>query len=440
MIIKKNMFFLIAFSLSYYSFSQKLNSYRLDNYLDSLFTNEKAMGSVSIFWSGKELYKKSTGYLSLSEKIHANEFSKYRLGSISKTFTASIILKLIEDNKLEFKTTLAKYFPEIDNSEKITIEDLLTHKSGLFNITNSVDYFFWMEKELSRNELIKKITKLKSVFKPGSRMEYSNTNYVLLTLIIENIEKETFDKVLNDYICKPCSLKNTYIGNRININNNEAKSYKKNDKWQLNTETNMSIPLGAGSVVSTPKDTNMFFDCLFNSKIISAFYLHKMISACDGVGMGIFKSSFSDKLGYGHGGKIDGFNSYAIYFPEEKISITYASNGLSISINDILEKVQEEIFYTSKTPLFFSKKNKRNVLKKYLGVYSSEKIPIQISITLDENKLYAQATHQSSFLLKQTGENKFVFDKAGIEIVFLPKKDQLLLKQSSFEFLFKKIK
>ncbi|MEM6738328.1 MAG: serine hydrolase, partial [Bacteroidota bacterium] len=129
---------------SFYAFTQQFDTSKLGKFLDLVEENERGMGSLSIFKDGEEVYQKSIGYSSLSDRKKANEKTSYRIGSISKTFTASIIMQLIVEKRLSLETKLADYFPEIPNANSITIAYLLRHRSGIFNFTNSKDFADWM--------------------------------------------------------------------------------------------------------------------------------------------------------------------------------------------------------------------------------------------------------------------------------------------------------
>src|SRR5690606_25826233 len=131
---------LIVFLLfTFSSGAQEFNKLKMDSLFLLIDENQKGMGSISIFENGQEVYQNSFGYASLEDSVRASKKTKYRIGSISKTFTAAITMKLIEEGKLALDTKLNEYFPEIKNSDKITIEHLLRHRSGIFNLTSTHD-------------------------------------------------------------------------------------------------------------------------------------------------------------------------------------------------------------------------------------------------------------------------------------------------------------
>lgn len=165
----------------------------------------------------------------------------------------------------------------------------------------------------------------------------------------------------------------------------------------------MSVPLGAGGVVSTPCDLVKFSDALFGGKLLNKESLELMKTFKGNYGLGLFKFPFYEKTGYGHTGGIDGFSSVFCYFPDGEISYAMTSNGTNYNNNNISIAVLSA-FYNKpyEIPVFETYAVKPEDLDKYLGVYSSTQIALKITITKENNTLVAQATGQSSFPLEAT--------------------------------------
>lgn len=417
--------------------AQSFNEVKMDSLFTIIEQNQKGMGSVSIFLDGSEVYQYSIGYTNIEPKKEATGATEYRIGSISKVFTAALIMKLVEQGKLSLDTRLGDFYPQFEHADDITIEQLLRHRSGIYNFTSATDYISWMENPITRTELVDKIVAYGVVFDPDEKMEYSNSNYVLLSYIIEDVTGGSFTEALTSYILEPCNLKNTYYGGKINVDKKEANSYQWLSEWELATETDMSVPVGAGALVSTPTDLNNFLACLFGGKIVSDESAQLMINLKDGYGLGMFGVPFYDKQAYGHTGGIDGFQSNAFYFPDDKVSVAYLSNGVVTPINDIIIGVLSIYFgrayelptYTTATLVLTSEE-----LDQYLGIYSSAGFPLKITITKKGNNLIAQATGQASFPLEPFEINQFKFDQAKLEIEFIPQENRLILRQGGGEF------
>lgn len=427
-------YLILASCISIYA--QDFDKEKMDSLFALIDEYEQGMGSVSIFKNGEEVYSNSIGYANVKQKIKADRNTKYRIGSISKTFTATIVLQLIEEGKLSLSTPLSEFFPTVPNSDRITIEQLLRHRSGLYNFTNAADYRQWRVEPRTRNQLIELFVKNGTVFEPDAKFGYSNTNYLLLSYAVEDIEKATFAEVLQRRISEPLKLKNTNYGGRISSANNEAHSYRKMEQWQEENESDMSIPTGAGAIISTPYDLNTFFSALFDGKLISETLLDKMKTMVEGYGMGMMKFPFYDKWARGHGGGIDAFVSNSGYFETEDVVTTYLSNGVSMPFNDVLIGMLS--IYFGKDYVLPDFKNQMVLtseeLDQYLGTYSSSSFPLKLTISKQGNQLFGQATGQNAFPLNPFEQDKFKFDVAGIQIDFKPLDSQLILKQGGGQF------
>lgn len=422
-----------------FGFSQVFDKAKLDSYFDTIETNNKFMGSVAVFQNEKMIYTKSIGFSDFENHIQANGNSKYRIGSISKTFTTVLVLKAIQEKKLDLNQTIDKFFPTIQNANKITIKDLLNHRSGIHNFTNDEPYITWNTQVKSEKEMVDIIANGGSDFEPDSKADYSNSNYVLLTYILEKTFKKSYADLLKKYITKPLGLSNTYLGSKINVENNETKSYSYVDTWKVETETDISIPLGAGGIVSTPSDLVKFSDALFSGKLLKKESLELMKTIKDDYGIGLFKFPFNGKVGYGHTGGIDGFTSVFSYFPDGNVSYAMTSNGTNFNNNDISLAVLSAIYNKPyDIPEFKTYEVKSEDLDPYLGVYSSTQIPLKITITKENKTLRAQATGQSSFPLEATEKDKFKFDQAGIVLEFNTTEKTMILNQSGGQFTFTK--
>ena len=172
--IKNLLTIILFFTFGLFGFSQSLNKEKLDKYFNTLLLNNKFMGSVAVSKNGELIYTKSIGYADIENNLKASEKTKYRIGSISKSFTAVLILKAIENQQLTIDETIDKWFPSITNSNKITVKQLLTHRSGIHNFTNNPDYLLWNTKSKTEKEMIEIIKKSGIDFEPDTKAEYSN--------------------------------------------------------------------------------------------------------------------------------------------------------------------------------------------------------------------------------------------------------------------------
>lgn len=437
MMNKKFLYTLLVSSIANFTFAQDFNKSKLDAYFTSLEQNNKFLGSIAVAENGKIIYTKSIGFSDVENQIKASDDTKYRIGSISKTFTSVLVFKAIEEGKLNLDQAIHKWFPDIKNSEKITIENLLNHRSGIHSFTSNKDYFDWNTQAKTEEEILDIITKGGSDFIPNEKADYSNSNYVLLTFILEKTYQKSYPELISKYITKPLNLVNTKFAKKINSTNNEAKSYQFIGEWRLEKETHPSIPLGAGAIISTPTDIVKFSNALFNEKIINKKSLDKMKEITDGYAYGLFQIPFYDKIGYGHTGGIDGFTSVFSYFQDGNISYALTSNGTNYNNNNISLAVLSAVYNKEyEIPTFSYFEHSESELNEFLGTYSSKDMPLKITITKDQKTLLAQATGQPAFPLESTEKNKFKFDQANLKIEFNTNDKTLILNQNNAKYIF----
>lgn len=430
----------LIFTISQIGFAQtNFDTVKLNKYFSTLEENNKFMGSIAISKNGELIYTKAIGFADIDKKLKVSEKTKYRIGSITKTFTAVLVLKASEEEKLDLNQTIDKWFPQIKNSNRIKIKHLLNHRSGIHNFTSDPSYLTWNTQPKAEKEMVEIIEKGGSDFEPDSKAEYSNSNFVLLTYILEKVFNKTYADLLQEHIVEPIGLTNTYVFGKINTRDNECKSYKFVGTWKEEPETDHTVPLGAGAITSTPTDLTKFADALFGGKLLTNESLELMKTIKESYGIGLFQIPFYKSISYGHTGGIDGFSSIFSYFPDDKISYALTSNGTNMNNNDISIAVLSAVYDKPyEIPVFTAFNLTTEDLDTYLGVYSSSQIPLKITITKDANTLIAQGTGQPAFALEATDKDKFKFDQAGAKFEFNPTEKTMILFQGGGEILFKK--
>lgn len=413
----------------------------MDSLFNALLSHNQMMGSVAVSKDGQVIYSRAIGYSEISQakKTTADTNTRYRIGSISKVFTATMIFQLIDEGKLQPADLLSKYFAALPNAGKITIAQLLNHSSGLLNFTNDPAYSTKLNQRVTHAELLATFEKAKPAFEPGTKNEYSNTNFVVLGFIIEKLDKRTYAEALKSRITSKIGLKNTYYGDKIRPSDNEAFSYNWQGSWQSDTETDMSIPGGAGALVSTASDLNKFIAALFSGKLISEKNLTIMKTIHNGFGSGLFSFPFYERTAFGHGGVIDGFRSQTSYYPADKVTFTYLANGVNTNLNDMCIGVLSILFNKPyQIPGFTSLHLKTTDLDQYLGIYSVASFPLKITISKNDTVLMAQATGQAAFSLEAVQINEFRYQPANITLSFDAAKKQLTLKQNGAVYVLNK--
>jgi len=437
-LLKSTLF--IALFLKQALYAQEINQDKLDNFFNAIEENDEGAGSVAIMKNGELVYQNTYGFIDYENDIKPTPNTKYRIGSITKTFTATLIMMAVEEGKLDLKEKLSTYYPDFEKSDSITVSHLLQHRSGLYNFTNSPFFATYMTQEKSKDEMLKILLSGESSFNPGQQHEYSNTGYVLLSFILEDIYGKSFATLLNEKIIEPLDLKRTSFENTIDSTDNEAFSYAKTTEWVKAPVTHMSITLGAGGISSTAVETSKFFEALFSGNLVSEESLDLMTSMTDNYGYGLFRMPYNNQWLIGHTGGIDGFQSVSCYNQADKLSVTVLCNAVSYSRNDILLGLLNSYYNNPyEIPDFKATVSlSEDKLAPYVGLYTSESFPLDIDIKLINGSLQAQATGQSAFPLNPIDEKTFVFKPAGIKMSFDSEKNELNLEQAGRSFILTK--
>lgn len=441
---KQILTFLFINFLIFTSCSQKNQesvTVKLDVLFSSLSESDMAFGTIAIAQDDKLKYHKGIGYreITLNKKEPSELNTKYRIGSVTKMFTSILIFQLIEDNKLTLTETIESYFPNVPNANIISIQNLLSHSSGLSSYTELKDFKEWKYKLNSKKELLERITNLKVKFLPGKQNEYSNTNFLLLSYIIEDVYHKSYQEVINEKIIEKVGLDNTYVENISKIKLRNSKSYKySNGEWKEQLDDVAENYMGAGALVSTPKDLIKFINGLYTNQLISSKSLKIMTTTNQDYGLGIFKFTFSSKVAFGHEGRINEYYTSLLYFPKNKVALAYCTNGILYPRDDIVLKVVQIINNEySSVPNFNSLENGNDKIDEITGDYSSKFIPIQVVCKKVNNKLVVE-TKGTEFTTNYIDENYFMNLNFGYFFEFDPSKKELLIKETDNIYLLKK--
>lgn len=417
---------------------------KLDQFFDRLAEKNKAMGSLTIAKDGKVLYARTIGYSQINgtEKKPLTAANRFRIGSITKMFTAAMILQLVEEGKLKLTDALDKFLPQIPNAKKITILQILAHRSGIPNVRREQNAQGNVNTTpMTKDEHLALIVKATPDFEPDTKPLYSNSGYFILGLIIEKLTGKSYEAALQEKIATKIGLKDTYTATgNIDVNKNESLTYFMipGGDWKQVPETHPSILFSAGAIVSTPNDLAKFIQALFDGKIVSKESLDQMKTMRDGEGMGMVTFAFAGKTFYGHTGGADNYGAWLAYLPEEKLALAYTTNAKVYPVKDIVSGVID-IYYNKpfQIPAFESIAISPEVLDKYVGVYSIPGTPAKFTITRDGATLYAQPPGAGSAVpLEATAQDKFKIDNgtpAGIVIEFDAAKNQMTIKRNGGE-------
>lgn len=432
---------LLILLLAVNGYAQSLDKGKLDQLFDRLSEKNKAMGTLVINKEGKELYGRSIGYGSVNgnEKKPLTMSTKYRIGSVTKMFTATMIYQLVEEGKLKLTDHLSVFYPQIPNASKITIEQILAHRSGIPGSVNEQHFSSQRFTGVPKDTVLAAIAGSKPEFEPGEKYAYSNAGYFVLGSIVEKAGKQPYEKALQQRILSKIGLKDTYAATGdIDVNKNESFSFKYYTDWKQDPVTHHSLVFGAGSIISTAADMAKFIESLFNGKLISKQHLDLMIRLQSGMDSSF---NYNGKTFYGHTGGIDGFGSWLVYQPEEKLTLAYATNGKVYPVGKIIDHVFD-IYYNKPfdVPTFESLAISTEILDKYVGVYSSTEAPVKFIVKRDGSRLIIEiiGSGRPGIAAEPITEDKFKIDLPPIEFQFNAEKKQMIIKRGGGERVFTK--
>lgn len=344
-----------------------------------------------------------------------------------------LTFKAVHEGKLSLTDPLSKFFPDaqIPNAEKITVDMLLYHRSGLRDVVND-DYntfVTYYSKPQTRAQMMERIAKAGINFAPDSTFRYCNSGFILLSYILEDVTGKSFEQLLNEQIIKPLNLPNTGISTTpIDPKKGFARSFSITGET-LN-EMDPSAALGAGAMYSTTSDMLKFFNALTSGYFGNAIY-EQMKVFKDNWGRGLYPMTFGNIQGFGHTGGIDGFG--AVLFKFGDITMAICSNNAFTGMQDFIKTV---LGIEVEKPQYATLSAAQ--LAKFEGKYTCEKLGMDTEITSNGTQLFGKATGQSSFPLSPTAEDAFEFKMGGIGMKFDVPNKKMKLKQRGMEFEFVK--
>lgn len=421
--------------------NQSFAQSKLDDYFEQLFNKQKFMGSVAISVNDSLIYSKSVGYIEVKNNLKINSDTKFRIGSLTKTFTAALVLKAIEENKLKLDDLLAQYYPQIKNADRISIAQLLKHRSGVFNFTEIAGEQEWEQHYHTEAEFIAFFIKQNSNFEPGKEYSYSNTNYALLGFILQKIYNKTFAEILDEKIAKPLDLKNTYYTFKVDVKKNEALSYNIQNNYVKNGNVNFSNHPASGGIVSTPIDLNKFLYSLFHDRIINKQSLEAMLPANKGeYGMGIEKLDLNP-VGFTHGGRVENYISSYWYFPKENLGVVTLANAININISSINNVLARYAFGIKPEVPNFDQIDSVSVKEwnKIKGTYLDENKKHTVTISSNGQSLVFQDSRAGQIYVPFDYLGNNIFKYENITLSFSTDKNEVKLLQDGIKEIYVKI-
>jgi CubicO group peptidase (beta-lactamase class C family) len=445
--MKKFSFLVILTVLYTISKAQQLNDaipdknllQKLEPYLLSANKAYRFNGSVLIAQKGMILLHKSYGWKNVENKTLNDTSTCFPILSMTKSFTATVILKLQEEGKLSVGDRLAKFFPDYPQGDKITIENLLTHTSGIHNYTDDVgvEDSAIICYPIPKQRLLDLLYAKPPEFTPGKRFSYNNSGYFLLGMIIEKVTGEPYEQVVRDEIFNPLEMTNSGFDFIHLPETKRAQGYDTLDavKQTPYRHFDSTYTYSAGAIYSTTGDLYKWAKAIASGKILSAeSWKMAFTPRINEYGYGWKIGTLFGKNYVRHDGGYPGFMSDFIYYPREDITIillnnfgTYGQNvwAVAMGISSILFNMPYDNWQ-----LRMPVETADTILKRYVGVYALNN-NYKIRIFLKDGQLFGVGMGKSPFpelpLLSER-ENQFYLRDFNTTLAFVEDNESHMLK------------
>ncbi len=373
---------------------------KYDKLLNDLYPADGPGGTALIAKNGQIIYQKAFGKANLELDVDMQPYNVFRIGSISKEFTACAILKLMEEGKLSLQDKITKYIEDSPPYwHQITIEHLLTHTSGISSFAKPFQEEF-SKKDHTPKEMIDYIKLEPMDFAPGEEYYYANSQYLILGYIIEKVSGKTYEAYVEENLFQPLGMKNSYYEKDNEIIINRASGYQKGlSGYENDSYFSTSNIFSEGALLSTVGDMSTWHYAVANGKVLSKESLEKALTPfilnngeATEYGYGWSFGNIQGSPWFGHNGSVEGYLSTALFLPEEKVFVTVLSNCFcqSHAPYDVAYKIAG--IAIDKPFEWIEISLEDTDLVSYTGVYESDSLfgsYEQRIISLEKGKLYS---------------------------------------------------
>lgn len=397
-----------------------------DKVMQAQFKPKETGASVLVAKKGQVIYKKAFGTANLELSVPMQVDNVFRIGSITKQFTAIAILQLMEQGKLSLQDPITKYIPDYPTQgATITLEHLLTHTSGIRDYASIRDTTRRGSVDYSPTEMIDYFKNQPMRFAPGTRWEYSNSGYFLLGYIIEKITGKPYRQYLDENFFTPLGMSNSAFASDVKIVKNRADGYSKSARGVENAAyLSMTHPYAAGAIQSTVEDLFKWHQAVMSYKLVKKETLDKAFTRYKLLDGKETSYGYGWRLGYiqgspsiWHGGLINGFIAMQMYLPKEDVFVAVFSNCDCNSPVDVTAKLAAlaigQPYETKAMPVTEA------ALQAYTGVFENEK-GVTKAFTVSGNQLYIQTGRGPTSPITAYQKDKFFFnDDAMVTLEFV---------------------
>jgi CubicO group peptidase (beta-lactamase class C family) len=420
--MKKMLFVIGGVYLSCSLFAQD-EAQKMDSLILKNASNAEFCGSVLVAKAGKIVLHKGYGYSHEEQKIPNDAHTVYCIASITKTFTAALVLKLEEQGKLSVTDNINRYLPGFPNGEKITIRQLLTHTSGIPDYLRdkgfqSID----QSKPITQEEMMNFFKNKPPDFDPGTSFRYSNAGYTILGYIIEKVTGTAYADALANYIFKPLHMEHTTYGPPQGDRNKPATGYMMyyNNFKRTSPVVHASVSYSTGAIYSTVGDLYKWHQALQKKKFLTEQTLATAYKKDKGnYGYGWFTDSLYGKQRVSHDGNIPGYRSNINRFPQDDVCVIALSNSNNSAVGGLVRNMVNIMFHQPLPPAFANLpviQMADSAKRDYEGVYRFKKEDAtQVTVNVKDDKLLMTIAADPAFELLPVGKDVFKSGEARIE-------------------------
>ncbi len=398
---------------------------QLNRLVEAFDASETPALALLVARDGQVLYRRAIGLANLEQQIAATPKTKFRIGSITKQFTASAILRLVADKKLSLDDTLDQFLPDYPRGDEITIHHLLNHTSGIPSFTELPEFWQVVTQPTTEQKVIASFMHLPLSFDPGSKFHYNNSGYFLLGHIVGKVSGKPFGEYLQETFFQPLGMTDTGIHSPDLHLTNEALGYSlEGDAFTPALDWHMSQTDGAGALYSTVDDLMLWNEAVFSGRVLPAELLAAALTPYqNGYGYGWVIGKHRGLRTIGHNGGLNGFVSNLVRYPDQNLTIVALHNAHpsipQMTPAAVTSKIAELFLDAEMAPPVIHQVDTTvtaETLARYVGRYDYG--PAVLIVTLEDGHLYAQLTGQGKAEIFPSSETEFFWKIVDASVAF----------------------
>jgi len=390
----------------------------IDTYLNEKFPQDGPGAVVLVAKDGEIIMRKAYGMADLELGVPLKPEMVFRIGSITKQFTAASIMMLAEQDKLSLGDDITQFIPDYPTRvHKITIHHLLNHTSGIKSFDEVEDFYTNIRNDFAPLEFVDTFKNEPMDFEPGEQFKYNNSGYFLLGIIIEKISGMTYEEFVHQRIFKSLGMTNSYYGSHSRIIPNRASGYQETEKGFMNADyLSMSQMYAAGALLSTADDMWTWTKALHSGQVVSHESLELMTAPTrygegktEGYGYGLWLKPLFEEKTVEHNGGINGYLTHALYLPERKIFVALLTNALVVADAPFLARWTAALLCGKDVHRKKAITPDSKVLDDVVGVYKISEGEF-LTITREETKLFSQKTGGQKVEFFASSDTEFFYE------------------------------